>query len=206
MDVFLNIALMGMRMHDVYKKVVVQHQYRTWIAWASLRPVSLAQWAQFIRDGYFVDSSWGKDLSARRGGLLGDSLLDEVGFSWGERNNPVTTVNWFEAAAYCRWRGGRLPWSRECDELRRGFSNAIRKEWCGEYWNGLFRYPPEINPSIGRLRRLAGDTDPQKPDTERMICSGRSPAIGFRVVFDTEPNRFGIGGGCPVSDRRGKKD
>lgn len=185
-------------MPEVYRRVIVREPTKTWTAWVSVRPVSLSQWARFIREGYFEDGSWGGCEHARmyrRADVLGDRLLEEVGFLWDKNNNPathsVTNINWFEAAAYCRWYGGRLPWSRECDGFPGDINHSVWKEWCGEYWHQSYRYPDGTLPTIRQVRRLAGSgTDPRRPETERMVCTRRSPEIGFRIVFDTDPDGF----------------
>lgn len=50
----------------------------------------------FAGPGYLAD--WPADLEPP-GGASGDAELDA----------PATSVSWFAAKAYCRWRGGRLP-------------------------------------------------------------------------------------------------
>jgi formylglycine-generating enzyme required for sulfatase activity len=86
-------------------------------------PVTVQEFAEFIKDdGYKVKKHW-------TAGGFGDSTEPK---DWeGQQqhlNRPVVSVSWFEASAYCAWKGGRLPTEAEWERSARGPSSC-RYPW-----------------------------------------------------------------------------
>ncbi len=115
--------------------------------------VTLDEFAEFVRtEAYFVDAHWDCLSPDRIEG--GDSILRRLGYRWERRNLPVVGVTWFEADAYCRWRGGRLPLAREA-QSRRGSPPNGPPEWCYE-WYFLGAEGPDVFPEAPPRKRIAG--------------------------------------------------
>ena len=125
---FVRVAAGNYVVGDDKTRVVIDAPF-----WLSRFPVTNLQYAGFIAaDGYQRKEFWA-----------------EQGWQWRESNQivapalalsehfnaptqPVVGVSWWEADAYCRWAGGRLPSEHEWEAAARGL--AGRKYPWGDQW------------------------------------------------------------------------
>lgn len=123
--------------------------------------VTNSQYAKFIqKGGYQNDDYWskeGKKWKADNGVEQPEYWEDE---NWNAPDHPVVGVSYYEAEAYAKWAGKRLPTEKEWERSARGtdgneypWGNQFDKERCNTDESGIGkttrvnRYPNGISPS-----------------------------------------------------------
>ena len=98
------------------------------------REVSHRCFTRFVEAGGYTDPGyWAREGWAWRAreGVTQPAFWDDPAFRI--PTHPVVGVSWFEADAYCRWRGGRLPTEAEWEKAARG-PDGRRYPW-GAAWS-----------------------------------------------------------------------
>jgi formylglycine-generating enzyme required for sulfatase activity len=103
-------------------------------------PVTVQEFAAFIADGgYAKPELW------KAGGPGEYTEPDDWEKQIGYPSRPVVGVSWFEASAYCYWKGGRLPTEAEWERAARGPDGA--------------RYPWGNEPALDAKRANYGESE-----------------------------------------------
>ena len=136
--------------------------------WLDRAPVTAAQFAGFIEaGGYRERKHWteeGWDFVQRQ------RLAAPLGFAEQEALAPVTCLSWYEADAYARFRGARLPTEFELEAA--GVEPAGVWEWTSSWflpYPGFRPYPYEgySVPWFGTHRVLRGASWATSPSLQR---------------------------------------
>ena len=101
--------------------------------WIDVHPVTNARFARFIEaGGYANEQWWAPDGLAwrRKNRVEAPAMWGQSGWDGGDQ--PAAGVSWYEADAYARWAGKRLPTDAEWEKAARG-TDGRRYPW-GDDW------------------------------------------------------------------------
>ncbi|MCP5023840.1 MAG: SUMF1/EgtB/PvdO family nonheme iron enzyme, partial [bacterium] len=105
--------------------------------WLARYPVTNGQFKKFIEDGGYLNK---EHWSPEGWEWLQKDPVSEPRFFHDHRydapNQPVVGVSWWEAEAFCRWAGGRLPSEQEWESAARG-REAREYPWDGPWEDGI---------------------------------------------------------------------
>jgi formylglycine-generating enzyme required for sulfatase activity len=99
-------------------------------------PVTNAEFAPFVRDGYRDRACWTGEGWAFRAssGIERPRFWDDPAWqAYSAPDQPVVGVSWYEADAFARWAGLRLPGEAEWERAARG-DDGRRFPW-GDEWD-----------------------------------------------------------------------
>jgi formylglycine-generating enzyme required for sulfatase activity len=103
--------------------------------WIDVYPVTNARFARFLDAGGYDREEWWSAEGwewRRRTDTRAPALWGESG--WDAPEQPAAGVSWYEADAYARWAGRRLPTDAEWEKAARG-TDGRRYPW-GDDWPG----------------------------------------------------------------------
>ena len=150
------------------------------------QPVSWAQYVEFVDDGgYDRAELWSREgwawleREVQSVGRRGPRHVEQIGVASGavmqtrfgrpmrmSAGQPAMHVTWWEADAWCRWAGRRLPFEAEWEAAafnaaRRGFVWGGVWEWTGSIFRGYPGFVPGPDhawtmPAIGKTRAVRG--------------------------------------------------
>jgi formylglycine-generating enzyme required for sulfatase activity len=140
---------------DQKTREVIDHDY-----WIDQYPVTNEKYRAFIvAGGYGNQAYWSAEgwKWKTANNITGPEYWDDV--KWNKAEHPVVGVNYYEAKAYAKWAGKRLPTEREWEKAARGedgreypWGNEFDKEKCNSAEAGLVcttpvtLYPKGVSP------------------------------------------------------------
>jgi formylglycine-generating enzyme required for sulfatase activity len=127
--------LMGLPASDFLAEEHEKPQREVYLSafWIDLYPVTNARFARFLEaGGYDNESLWAPEGWAWRCRYRVRQPLTWGQAGWDGPEQPVAGVSWYEADAYARWAGRRLPTDAEWEKAARG-TDGRRYPW-GDAW------------------------------------------------------------------------
>ncbi|NJN54985.1 MAG: SUMF1/EgtB/PvdO family nonheme iron enzyme [Anaerolineae bacterium] len=100
--------------------------------WLDKYEVTNAAFQAFVEDGGYLNEEFWSEEGWR---WLSRKVVEQLPVSCGdedEANHPRVCITWYEAEAYARWRGGRLPTEAEWEFAARGPQSLIYP-WGNEF-------------------------------------------------------------------------
>jgi iron(II)-dependent oxidoreductase len=163
--------------------------------WIDRQPVTVDRYTRFIDSGAYTDPDlWDEDGWAylQRERIELPRFWDEPEWTrYLRKNRPVVGVSWWEASAFARFEGRRLPTERELEAASRGPSGSLYT-W-GDTWEegriGIRGVGPRMTWPVGFFRGARGPfghddligniwqwtstpADPEDPDLRRVVRGG----------------------------------
>lgn len=187
--------------------------------WIDTLPVTNAAFEQFIDDGGYADPRWwtAKGWAHRNeAGLVAPKYWQSDGARWVRTrfgvvepvpaDEPVQHVSWYEADAYARWAGRRLPTEAEWEKAARYDPETGRSR---RYpWGDEDPTPMHANLGGDALRPSAVGSHPEGAsplgvhqlmgDVWEWVASDFKPYPGFSVFPYAEYSQVFFGGGYKV--------
>jgi gamma-glutamyl hercynylcysteine S-oxide synthase len=148
--------------------------YRVHIApfWIDAAPATVSQFSEFVEAGGYQEKRfWSED-----GWRWREEHAVTAPLGWGDalEEHPVSCLSWFEADAYARYRGSRLPTEAEWETARRaGLPGSGQVwEWTSSWfepYSGFRSYPYErySTPWFGTHKVLRGGSWATHPRIKR---------------------------------------
>ena len=116
---------MGSMEGDVDERPV--HMVNLDAFYIDVHEVTNTQYRQFVEStGYSSPNGTGYTAEY---GVLDYNYQPWLDPEFNQPEQPVTNVTWFDAAAYCRWKGKRLPTEAEWEKAALGNSAGIKYPW-----------------------------------------------------------------------------
>jgi formylglycine-generating enzyme required for sulfatase activity len=144
--------VMGLPDDDLLAEEHEKPQRRVWLGafWIDVYPVSNARFARFLQAGGYDEPRWWSPQGWAWQQRAGVSRPGQWGLpGWDAPEQPAAGVSWYEADAYARWAGRRLPSDAEWEKAARG-TDGRRYPW-GDDWP---------SPSHANFNHYVGRTSP----------------------------------------------
>jgi gamma-glutamyl hercynylcysteine S-oxide synthase len=168
-----------------------QHEVELPPYWLDRAPVSAGQFVEFVREGGYRSAGfWTSEGWEWR---EKHNVRSPVGLREQDKDAPVTCLSWYEADAYARWRGARLPLEHELEAA--GVTPCGVWEWTSSWfvpYPGFRAYPYQgySVPWFGTHRVLRGGSwatseELMRPSLRNWYEPGfRELPSGFRCAGD----------------------
>jgi formylglycine-generating enzyme required for sulfatase activity len=131
----------------------------------------------------------------------GRSIPDAPQWGWDE-SSPMVNVNWYDAVAYCRWAGGRLPTEAEWEYAAGG--GAKYQGWAGTESERDLEYYAWYGPNSGGRTQPVGKKKPNLFGQHDMSGNVWEWCLDYPQGPSSGPVRFLRGGSWSIGADRAR--
>lgn len=199
--------LMGSRDDDRQAEKIEKPQHRLYLPayYIDKTPVTNVEFGRFMVAGGYANSVYWVEAIAAQRWIDGQFIYRSEKYiqprywedkKWNQPEQPVVGVSWYEALAYARWAGKRLPTEAEWEKAARG-SDGLLYPWGNTWESGRANTKEASHGQTTPVAQYAGKGDSPYGALDMVgnVWEWCSTRWGYDYPYTPDDGREELGGG-----------